>query len=151
MLLFWIDCRDLLLKFLTPDPARRVTITEALNHPWIMQGSFTFSLLCGSCFFMWSDYCFNDHLFLFTHLISVNVFGFSRVKIKVIWQFTTEVSKMSELLNFLNLEDDNWLLFMIMHLQRSNILSLNQSKCSLTTGNIKSQRCRGRQWEQLTV
>nr|KAI8757963.1 serine/threonine-protein kinase MARK2-like isoform X1 [Biomphalaria glabrata] len=29
------DCRDLLKKFLNPDPTRRVTISEAMCHPWL--------------------------------------------------------------------------------------------------------------------
>ncbi|CAL1539698.1 unnamed protein product [Lymnaea stagnalis] len=33
------DCRDLLKKFLNPDPTRRVTISEALCHPWLAQGN----------------------------------------------------------------------------------------------------------------
>ncbi|XP_059164644.1 serine/threonine-protein kinase MARK2-like [Physella acuta] len=33
------DCKDLLRKFLNPDPARRITITEALSHPWLATGN----------------------------------------------------------------------------------------------------------------
>ncbi|KAH9508967.1 hypothetical protein Btru_048416 [Bulinus truncatus] len=33
------DCRDLLKKFLNPDPTRRVTIAEAMCHPWLASGN----------------------------------------------------------------------------------------------------------------
>ncbi|RUS81132.1 hypothetical protein EGW08_011118 [Elysia chlorotica] len=33
------ECRDLLRKFLTPDPSRRVTIEQALVHPWLTHGN----------------------------------------------------------------------------------------------------------------
>ncbi|GFS19196.1 hormonally up-regulated neu tumor-associated kinase-like [Elysia marginata] len=33
------ECRDLLRKFLTPDPTKRVTIEQALVHPWLTHGS----------------------------------------------------------------------------------------------------------------
>ena len=29
------DCKDLIQKMLTVDPKERITIPEALNHPWI--------------------------------------------------------------------------------------------------------------------
>ncbi|GFO06252.1 hormonally upregulated neu-associated kinase, partial [Plakobranchus ocellatus] len=33
------ECRDLLRKFLTPEPAKRVTIEQALAHPWLTQSN----------------------------------------------------------------------------------------------------------------
>ncbi|XP_063404988.1 hormonally up-regulated neu tumor-associated kinase-like [Mytilus trossulus] len=32
------DCRDLIRKLLTPDPDKRITLTEAMKHPWIAEG-----------------------------------------------------------------------------------------------------------------
>ncbi|ESP01093.1 hypothetical protein LOTGIDRAFT_140020 [Lottia gigantea] len=32
------ECRDLLRKFLTPDPEKRVTITDAMKHHWLCDG-----------------------------------------------------------------------------------------------------------------
>ncbi|XP_055954638.1 serine/threonine-protein kinase BRSK2-like [Patella vulgata] len=32
------ECRDLLRKLLTPDPAKRITITDAMKHVWLSEG-----------------------------------------------------------------------------------------------------------------
>ena len=29
------DCRDLLTRLLNPDPKARMTVTDALRHPWV--------------------------------------------------------------------------------------------------------------------
>lgn len=31
------ECRDLILKMLTKDPNKRISISEILDHPWICQ------------------------------------------------------------------------------------------------------------------
>ncbi|KAF1334845.1 Camkk protein kinase, partial [Globisporangium splendens] len=31
------ECRDLLLRLLTKDPQERITVTDALNHPWLVE------------------------------------------------------------------------------------------------------------------
>ena len=33
------ECRDLLARLLNPDPKARITVTEALQHPWVRPGS----------------------------------------------------------------------------------------------------------------
>ena len=31
-------CKDLILKFLTPNPCKRTTLHQAMQHPWIKEG-----------------------------------------------------------------------------------------------------------------
>ena len=32
------ECRDLVKKFLSPDPERRIRLDDAMKHPWIASG-----------------------------------------------------------------------------------------------------------------
>lgn len=42
-------CKDLLKRFLEPDPAERVTLREVMHHPWITEGIAQFPSIRAPC------------------------------------------------------------------------------------------------------